>query len=63
MPPLIALLVGLAVIGVVVYLFNLFIPMDGKYKTAINAIVGLIVFIWIISVLFGYAGFPAFRIR
>lgn len=46
---MISLLVTLLVVGVLLYLFNLFVPMDGRFKKAINVIVGLIAFLYILQ--------------
>jgi hypothetical protein len=48
---LIQLLVVLVIIGVLLYLFNTFVTMDPRFKTAINVIVCLIAFLWILSAL------------
>lgn len=52
--PIVDALILLAIIGVVLYLFNTFVPMDGRFKTAINAIVGLVAFIWILNLIFHF---------
>ncbi len=46
---MISLLIALVVIGVLLYLFNLLVPMDQKIKTVINAIVFLIVFLYVLQ--------------
>ena len=55
------MLVYLAIFGVALYLFNVFVPMDGRFKTAINCIVGLCAFIFILQALGLFRGFPALR--
>lgn len=45
---LISLLIGLVVIGVVLYLINTLLPMDGRIKTVINVIVVLAVCVWLL---------------
>jgi hypothetical protein len=52
--PLVDALIVLAVAGVVVYLFNTLVQMDGRFKSAINAIVGLVAFILIVIFLYHY---------
>ena len=51
---MISLLIVLAIVGVCLYLFNTFVVMDGRFKTAINAIVCLIAFIYILGALTGH---------
>lgn len=52
---MISILVVLVIAGVCLYLLNTLVPMDPKFKTAINAIVGLLLFLWILSVFFGFS--------
>jgi len=44
------ILVILVVIGVLLYLVNLYVPMDAKIKTIINWVVVIGVVIWLLSV-------------
>ena len=39
----------LLVVGFLLYLFNLFVPLDGRFKNAINAIVCFIAFLYILQ--------------
>lgn len=48
---MITILVILVVAGVLLYLLNTLVPMDGRIKTAINAIVLLFIFLFILDVL------------
>lgn len=61
MPILVQLIVGLAVAGTLVYLFNaLWTTIDPRFKLVINAIVGLALFIWVlycVSTFFGWGWF------
>lgn len=50
---LITLLAVLAIVGVLLYLFNTFITMDPRFKTAINIIVCLIAFLYVLGALTG----------
>jgi len=52
---LISLIVTLIVIGVLLWLVNSYIPMDGKIKKIINVVVVVCVVIWLLSV-FGVVG-------
>ena len=46
---LIGLIVVLIVVGVILYLVNTIIPMDGNIKTIINVLVILVVCLWILQ--------------
>lgn len=63
---LIGLIVVLVIVGVLLYLVNTVIPMDGKIKTIINVLVILFVCIWLLQalgVLGGLGDINAIRIR
>jgi len=47
--PLINVVLTLIVIGVILYLINRFIPMQGTIKTIINWVVIIIVIIWLLQ--------------
>jgi hypothetical protein len=53
--PLISLVVTLIVVGVLLWLVNTYIPMDGKIKSILNVIVVIVVVIWLLQV-FGILG-------
>ena len=47
--------------GVALYLLNTLVPMDGKIKTILNAVVVLMLLLWLLDVFFGIGtgfGFP-----
>jgi hypothetical protein len=52
---MISLVITLIVIGVLLWLVNNYIPMDGKIKQILNIIVVICVVIWLLSV-FGVLG-------
>jgi len=54
--PLLTVLLVLIVAGVLLWLVNNFIPMDGKIKSILNAVVVIIVIVWLLKVfgLFSY---------
>lgn len=52
---LVSLVVTLIVIGVLLWLVNNYIPMDGKIKQILNAVVVIFVVLWLLSV-FGLLG-------
>jgi len=47
--PLINLIITLVVIGVLLWLVNTYIPMDGKIKKILNVVVVICVVIWLLS--------------
>jgi hypothetical protein len=53
----------LAILGVVLYLFNLLVPMDGKIKQVIYVIVCLCIFLWLLGVLGGAWGGGSLHLR
>jgi len=57
---LIQLVVVLIVIGVLLWLVNRYIPMDEKIKSILNAVVVIVVVLWLLSV-FGLL--PLLRMR
>jgi hypothetical protein len=46
---LIGLLIVLVIVGVVLWLVNTMIPMDGKIKTLINVVVIIVVCLWLLQ--------------
>ena len=52
---LISLIVTLIVIGVLLWLVNTYIPMDGKIKKILNVVVVICVVLWLLAV-FGVIG-------
>lgn len=52
---LIGLVLTLVVVGVLLWLLNNYVPMDGKIKTIINVVVVIVVVIWVLQV-FGLVG-------
>jgi len=48
--PLVELVIILVVVGVVLWLINSFIPMQATIKRILNAVVIIIVILWILSV-------------
>ena len=46
--PLISLVVTLIVIGVLLWLVNNYIPMDGKIKKILNVVVVICVIVWLL---------------
>ena len=52
---LISLVVTLVVVGVILWLINTYIPMDGKIKQILNIVVVIVVVLWLLSA-FGILG-------
>lgn len=48
---LLTIIIVLVVVGLVLYLINKYVPMDGKIKTILNWAVVIIVIIWLLKVL------------
>ena len=46
---LITILITLVVVGVVLWLINTYIPMDGKIKKIANVAVVIVVILWLLS--------------
>jgi len=53
--PLLTLVIVLIVVGVLLWLVNTYIPMDGKIKSILNAVVVIVVVIWLLQA-FGLLG-------
>ena len=52
---LLSLIIVLVVVGVLLWLVNNYIPMDGKIKSILNAVVVILVIIWLLQA-FGLLG-------
>ena len=52
---LIGLIITLVVVGVLLWLLNNYVPMDGKIKRIINVVVVIVVVIWVLQA-FGVVG-------
>ena len=48
--PLINVVIALIVVGVLLWLINNYLPMDGKIKSILNAVVVIAVVIWLLKV-------------
>ena len=46
--PLLTVIIILAVVGVLLWLVNTYIPMDGKIKKILNIVVVVIVIVWLL---------------
>jgi hypothetical protein len=54
--PLVTVVITLAVVGILMWLVNRFIPMQGQIKGILNAVVVIAVVIWLLKV-FGLIGY------
>jgi hypothetical protein len=52
---LLTIVVVLIVVGVLLWLINTYIPMDGKIKSILNAVVVIVVVLWLLQA-FGLIG-------
>jgi len=48
--PLITLVMTLVVVGLILWLINNYIPMDGTIKKILNVVVVIVVILWLLSV-------------
>jgi hypothetical protein len=48
MTPLVSLIITLVVVGVILYLINNYLPMDGKIKSILNVVVVIAVVLWLV---------------
>jgi hypothetical protein len=55
---LISILIGLSIVGVVLWLINTYIPLDGKIKKTLTVVVVIGVLLWLSSA-FGVFGTPS----
>jgi hypothetical protein len=46
--PLMNLIIVLIVVGVILYLINNYLPMDGKIKSILNIVVVIAVILWLL---------------
>jgi hypothetical protein len=53
--PLISLIVTLVVVGVILWLINNYLPIDGTIKKILNVVVLIVVILWLLTV-FGVLG-------
>jgi hypothetical protein len=47
--PLLTVVIVLIVVGVLLWLVNTYIPMDGKIKTILNVVVVIVLIIWLLK--------------
>lgn len=59
---LISLVIVLIVVGVLLWLVNSYIPMDGKIKNILNIVVVVVVVLWLLNMLIGFGNVGDIRI-
>ena len=47
--PILTILLVLVIVGVILWLVNTYIPMDGKIKSILNVVVVVLVIIWLLQ--------------
>jgi ABC-type long-subunit fatty acid transport system fused permease/ATPase subunit len=60
--PLVQVVLTLVVIGVLLWLINRFIPMQGTIKSILNAVVVICIVIWLLNVFGLLAGLTNYRV-
>lgn len=60
--PLISLIITLAVVGVILWLINAYIPMDPTINRIINVVVIIAVVLWLLSALGVFTGMGTLRV-
>jgi hypothetical protein len=60
--PLLTIIIVLIVVGVVLYLINRYIPMDGMIKTILNIVVVICVIVWLLKVFGIWGGLDNVRV-
>ncbi|MBK6846704.1 MAG: hypothetical protein IPG96_03840 [Proteobacteria bacterium] len=60
--PLLQIIILLIVVGVLLWLANTYIPMDGKIKKILNVVVVVAVVLWLLSVFGIFSGFSTIRV-
>ena len=48
--PLVNVVIALIVVGVLLWLVNTYIPMDGKIKNIFNIVVVILIIVWLLKV-------------
>jgi hypothetical protein len=60
--PLLQIVIVLVVVGVLLWLVNSFIPMQGTIKSILNAVVIICVVLWLLNVFGLFHALPRFHI-
>lgn len=60
--PLVSLAVVLIVVGILLWLVNTYIPMDGKIKNILNIVVVVCVVLWLLNLFVGTGSLSQIRV-
>jgi hypothetical protein len=60
--PLVTVVVVLIVVGVLLWLVNNYLPMDGKIKSILNAVVVIVVVLWLLQAFGLLSGLGSLRV-
>jgi hypothetical protein len=60
--PLLQIVVVLIVVGILLWLVNRFIPMQGTIKSILNAVVVICVVLWLLNVFGLFSALPHIRV-
>ena len=60
--PIIQIMLVLVVIGMILWLINNYIPMDGKIKSILNVVVVIVVVLWLLQVFGLLSGMSGIRV-
>lgn len=60
--PLISIVIALAVVGLLLWLVNRYIPMQGQIKNILNAVVVIAVILWLLRVFGLFEYLSQFRV-
>jgi len=60
--PLVTVVIAIAVVGVLLWLINRFIPMQGTIKGILNGVVVIVVVLWLLKVFGAYSYLAQFRV-
>lgn len=60
--PLLTIVFTLIVVGVLLWLANTYLPMDGKIKQILNAVVVIVVVLWLLGLFFDFGSLSAIRV-
>ena len=57
--PLVSIVITLMVVGILLWIINTYVPMDGKIKQILNIVVVVVVVIWLFQI---FGVFPALNV-
>lgn len=60
--PLINVVIALIVVGVILWLINNYLPMDGKIKNILNGVVVIVVVLWLLQVFGVMSSLSSFKV-